>query len=240
MRVPIVTLMALASASAGWTPHKVVRNTALLDFSYQWPAEAAAIPALDLQLYKEAKAKLAKAQNDALDDQTAARQQKREFHQHEFSMSWTMAGQTARLLSLQSLLGTFSGGAHPNTIYGALLWDRRANRQVNVGALFLQPDAFSALTRIRYCAALNAERHKRRQGEDFGGSFDQCPKFSDLAIAPADKNKDGRFDTIEFVASPYVAGPYVEGEYETSLPVTSQLINAIRPEYRNSFARHRQ
>ena len=237
-KIAVIAVLTLTAATSA--PHKVVRNTIGLDFSYQWPAEAAAIPALDARLYKEAKAKLAEAQNDALDDQAAAREQKREFHQHEFSMRWTMAGQTARLLSLQSQLGTFSGGAHPNTVYGALLWDRRPNRQVSVGALFLQADAFSALTRIRYCAALNAERRKRRQGEDLGGSFDQCPKFSDLAIAPADTNKDGRFDTMEFVASPYVAGPYVEGEYEISVPVTSHLINAIRPEYRNSFARHRQ
>jgi len=61
-----------------------------------------------------------------------------------------------------------------------------------------------------------------------------------LAIAPLDRNRNGRFDTIAFVASPYVAGPYVEGEYEISLPVTSHLIRGIRPEFRDSFERQRQ
>lgn len=240
MKIGVLVISAFAIAAASSGTHKVVRTTPALDFSYEWPAEAVAIPPLDRRMYDQAKHDLAEAQKDAAEDQALARQQKRDFHAHEYSMSWTSAGQTPRLLSLQSALGTFTGGAHPNTSDDALLWDRKLNRPVSVSALFLQADAFSALTRIRYCAALNAERRKRREGQDLGTFFDQCPKYSDLAIAPADTNKDGRFDTIEFVASPYVAGPYVEGEYETSLPVTSQLINAIRPEYRNSFARHRQ
>ncbi len=80
----------------------------------------------------------------------------------------------------------------------------------------------------------------RRQGEKLGGEFDQCPKFGDVAIAHVDKNRNGRFDTIDFVASPYTAGPYAEGEYEVTLPVTSELIRGIRPEFRDSFERQRQ
>jgi hypothetical protein len=240
MKWGFLIIGAFAAAAAPSGTHKVVRNTPALDFSYEWPAQAVAVPALDRRFYDEAKRDLAEAQKNAAEDQALARQQKRDFHPHEFSMTWTTAGQTPRLLSLQSTLGTFTGGAHPNTSDGALLWDRKFNRPVSVSALFLQSDAFSALTRIRYCAALNAERRKRREGQDLGSFFNECPKYSELAITPADKNKDGRFETIEFVASAYVAGPYVEGNYEISLPVTSQLINAIRPEYRNSFARHRQ
>jgi hypothetical protein len=107
--------------------------------------------------------------------------------------------------------------------------------------LFLRKGAFAALTRARYCAALNAERSKRREGEKLDlPDFNACPKYGDLAIALLDKDKNGRFDTIDFVASPYTAGPYAEGEYEIPLPVTSQLIAGIKPEYRNSFERQRQ
>jgi hypothetical protein len=234
----VLGLLALGAASPA--PHKVVRSTPALDFSYTWPAEAVATPDLDRRFYNDAKAKLAEAQAYAADDEAAAKEQKRDFNQHDVSMQWTTAGQAPRLLSLQSELGSFQGGAHPNTSYGALLWDRKQAREIKVTSLFLQAGAFPALTRIRYCAALDAERRKRREGEKLGGEFDQCPKFSDLAISPVDKNRDGRFDTIAFVAAPYVAGPYVEGEYEISLPVTSQLIAAIKPDYRNSFARQRQ
>jgi len=84
---------------------------------------------------------------------------------------------------------------------------------------------------------LNAERLKRRQGEKLGGEFDECPKYSDLAIVPVDSNKDGRFDAIDFIAPPYVAGPYVEGDYSISLTVTLKIVGALKPAYCSSFAR---
>ena len=239
-RAPVIVGSAIVLAAASAAPHKVHHKTAALDFSFEWPREAAAIPKLDLQLYEEAKRKLAEAQTNAQDDQSAARQQKRQFHQHSFSMKWRAVGISPRLLSLRNQLRTFTGGAHPNTGYGSLLWDRRAGKQIAVSALFLRSEAFGAVMRGRYCSALNAERARRRQGEKFGGDFDQCPKFSDLAIAPFDRNNNGTFDTIAFIASPYTAGPYAEGEYEISLPVTSELIRGVRPEYRDSFERQRQ
>jgi Deacetylase PdaC len=241
MKLGIVVLGALALTAAAPVPHKVVRDTPALDFSYVWPAEAVAIPALDLRFYTEAKKALTEAQANAREDQQLAKQQKRDFNQHDYSMQWTTAGQTPRLLSLQRELGTFEGGAHPNTVYGSLLWDRSLKREIKIDSLFLRPGAFAAVTRTRYCAALNAERNKRREGEKLDlAEFNACPKYSELAIALVDKNKNGHFDTIDFVASPYTAGPYVEGEYSITVPVTSQLIAGIKPEYRNSFERQRQ
>jgi hypothetical protein len=234
-----LALLTLALTAAA-TPHKVVRSSNALDFKYQWSAEAAAIPALDLRLYKEAKAALSVAQKDAREGQALAREQKRDFISYDYSMTWTTVGETPRLLSLASDLGSFEGGAHPNSNYGSLLWDRPLNRAVGITALFTNANQFSAVTRASYCKRLDAERAKRRQGEKLGGEFDQCPKYSELAVFPADKNRNGRFDRITFVASPYVAGPYVEGEYEISLPVSSALIAAMNPEYRSSFEVQRQ
>ncbi|MFL6753985.1 MAG: PdaC/SigV domain-containing protein [Sphingomicrobium sp.] len=239
-RVLMIVGIAPMLAAASTAPHKLVRKTDALDFRFEWPGEAAAIPKLDLQLYNEAKRDLAQAQKNAQEDQTAARQQKREFHQHSFSLQWRSVGNGPRLLSLTNQLGTFTGGAHPNTSFGSLLWDRRSGKEIAVSALFLRSEAFGAVMRARYCAALAAERTKRRQRDKLGGEFDQCPKFGDLAIAPVDRNNNKRLDTIDFIASPYTAGPYAEGEYEISLPVTSELIRGIRPEYRDSFERQRQ
>jgi hypothetical protein len=234
--IPVAMMLIAASAS----PHKVVRTIPALDFTFEWPAEAAAIPALDLQLYTEAKRDLAEALRNALEDQTLARQQKRDFNQHDFSMKWSVAGQSARLLSLQNELGSFEGGAHPNSNYGALLWDRDQNREVALPSLFAAATQFAALTRATYCKKLDLERAKRREGDKLGGDFDKCPKYSELAVSLADRNRNGRFDQISFVASPYVAGPYVEGAYEITLPVTSAIIAALKPEYRASFEVHRQ
>jgi len=237
----IIVLAAMALTAAIGGPHKVVRKTSALDFSYIWPVQAVAIPALDARFYKDAKTKLAEAQKNATEDQALARKDKRDFNAHFFSVEWTTAGQTARLLSLQSENGSFEGGAHPNTSYDALLWDRRANRAIAIGSLFTRSADFAATTRGVYCKRLNAERLKRREGEKLDlPDFNACPKYSDLAIAPVDGNKNGRFDRIDFVASPYVAGPYVEGEYEIFAPVTAKLIAALKPEYRTSFEPQRQ
>jgi hypothetical protein len=235
-----LALLALALTAAA-TPHKVVRNTPALEFHYEWPAEAAAIPALDLRFYTEAKRNLAEALKNAGEDQALAKQQKRDFNPHSVTTTWTTRGETPRLLSLSSDNGSDEGGAHPNSGTGSLLWDRKLDREISVNSLFASPAQFAAVTRRTYCKKLDAERAKRREGfKPDLPEFNACPKFSELAIYPAAKNKNGRFDRMVFVASPYVAGPYVEGEYEITLPVTSQLIAALKPEYRPSLEVQRQ
>ena len=241
MKRGLILFPALALVAAAGVPHKVVRKTAALDFSYEWSSQAVQIPALDQRFYKDAKAKLAEAQKNAAEDQVLARQQKRDFNAHYYSMQWTTAGETPRLLSMQSESGSFEGGAHPNTSYGALLWDRLAFREISLASLFTLQGDFGALTLATYCEKLDAERTKKREGEKLElAEFNDCPKYSDLAIAPVDRNKDGLFDAIDFVASPYVAGPYVEGEYEVLVPITARLVAAMKPEYRSSFKAQRQ
>lgn len=234
----IMSAVMLMAVSTG--THRVVRHSPALEFSYAWPAEAVAIPALDLRLYTQAKKALAEAQANAREDQNLAREQKRDMMPHDFSMAWETAGQTMRLLSLEGSFGEFTGGAHPNHGSSGLLWDRKLDHEIAVVALFSTGAQFAGLTRPDYCQRLNAERAERREGEKLGGDFDQCPKYSDLAIVPSDKNHNGRFDRIRFIASPYVAGPYVEGDYEITLPVTAKLIAALKPEYRLSFEAQRQ
>lgn len=237
----LVAAALLLTAAAPAKPVKVEQNSKALEFSYEWPAEAAAIPALDRRFRSDMAKALKEARANALDDQKLARRQKRDFNGHFYSMAWTLAGETPRLLSLESDNGSFEGGAHPNTIYGALIWDRKLNRETSMDALLTGRGNFAAVVRAPYCKALDAERNKRREGEKLDlPEFNACPKFSDLAIAPVDHDKNGRFDRISVVASPYVAGPYVEGEYEIVLPVTARLVAALKPEYRSSFEVQRQ
>ncbi len=237
----LVAAALLFAAAAAAKPVKVEHDSAALEFSYEWPSEAAAIPALDRRF----RADLEKAYHEALangrDDQKLYQAQQREGAQDFYSMAWTNAGETSRLLSLQNELSTFTGGAHPNTSYDALIWDRKLERQTSMDALFAGAPRLSALTRKTYCRALDEERAKRREGQKLDlPEFNACPKYSDLAIAPVDGNKNGRFDAIDFVASPYLAGPYVEGEYVIKVAVTSKLIAALKPEFRSSFEAQRQ
>ena len=237
----LIALAALVvAANAEARPIMIVRNSTALEFTYAWPAEAAAIPALDHR-FRTALA-MAYRRHLALgrEDQKTYRAQGRGSVSDFYSLKWTTAGQTRRLLSLQDEHSAYTGGAHPNTDYGALLWERRDNRQISLGSLFRRTGALPALMRGAYCKALDAERLKRRQGEQLGGEFGQCPKLADLAIAPFDNDKNGQFDTIQFVASPYTAGPYSEGAYAIPLPVSRQLIAELKPAYRSSFEAQRQ
>ena len=234
-----LALVTALGAAAAPQPVKIDRQSKLLDFTYEWPAEAAAIPTLDKRFRADAAKAFAEARKYAEEDMALTREQKRDYNQHFYAAGWERFGQSKRLLSLGETVETFTGGAHPNHDFNALVWDRQLGKEVAMHRLFAKPTAFGAVTRSAYCKTLDKERMDRREGEKLGGEFDECPKFADLAIVPADKDGNGRFDRIDFIAPPYVAGPYVEGEYEIELPVTTALIAALKPEYRPSFETQR-
>ena len=239
-RAIFVAIAIVASSTASAKPVEIKRDSRALEFSYVWSSEAAEISALDTRFRTDMEKAFKEANSAAKEDQRLARDQNRDFNPHFYAMKWATSGQTTRLLSLKSEFGSFSGGAHPNSSYGALLWDRQLQSEVILANLFTRPTDFAALTQATYCKKLDAERKKRRNGEKIAGDFAKCPKFSELAIAPVDKNKNGSFDEIVFTASPYVAGPYTEGQYEISVPVTAKIIAALKTEYRTSFESQRQ
>jgi hypothetical protein len=160
-----------------------------------------------------------------------------DYNQHSSSTGYETSGQSDRLLSLRVDAGSFEGGAHPNSGTNALLWDRQANREINFADLFVDKSNRDRLLTQRWCDSLNKAREEKR-GEPVGGGgmFDDCPGLDDIAVMPVDSNKDGRFDRLLLVASPYVAGPYVEGSYEIELDVTPDLIAGMKKEYQPSFA----
>lgn len=238
--VLIGSTLLLTGAAPAVKAVEVERNSATLQFTYAWPASAAAIPPLDRRFRAEMDKAWRSARATVREEQKLTREQKRPFNPQFFSNVWTSAGESKRLLSLEGMLGEFTGGAHPNSGNFALLWDRALAREIKLDTLFTRPGAFAAVTRAAYCKGLDAERLKKREGEKLDGMFSECPKYAELAIAPVDGDKDGRFDRLNFVASPYVAGPYVEGEYEIALPVTAALIAALKPQYRASFEAQRQ
>ena len=149
-----------------------------------------------------------------------ARKQKRDFNRHFYSMDWTTAGETPSLLSLQSEIGSFEGGAHPNTSYDALLWDRRANRAITISSCSRGQPTSPRLRAAAYCKRLDAERSKRR-GEARSSDlpeFNQCPN---IRISPSRPSTGTGTDaSTGSPSSPHrmLPGPYVEGEYEITLP----------------------
>ena len=224
-------------ATASAKPVSFERETQAFSFSYSYPAEAAAVPALAAMLDKQRAASLAELETETKEAQKDAAANDYPFNPHMMGVTWTTTGNTAPLLAMLAEISTFSGGAHGNTGYEALLWDKAATRRVPIEGLFTDIKAALQPMRERYCDALNSERLARR-GEYAGEAddmFNACPPFDELVIIPSAVGNTG-FDRMMFIAAPYVAGPYVEGVYEISLPVTAAAVAGIKPEYRAAFS----
>lgn len=214
---------------------EVKESDDLLDLTYSWPAEAAAIPALAARL----EAELVRDRSEALDyarEDKAGRSADAPFNGHYLAKQWTVQGESARLLSLAAEVATFTGGAHGNMVYDQIIWDRSAGRAIEPADLFVDPEAaFAALSRI-YCPRLDAQRAEKRgetlplEGE--GWSID-CPDLAKQRLVPA--GKDGRFTTLLVLLPPYEAGAYAEGSYEVEIEVTDPVRALIKPEYRAEF-----
>jgi hypothetical protein len=211
------------------------RESPLLDFEYSWPD--AIEP--ETQLVEQLKADLAKSYDEALG---YARENKADmdkanasFNQNNFVRTWTIAGETPRLLSLVENTDTYTGGAHPNHNSSALLWDRASKQKIDLAQLFTSAQGLEGTIRAEFCKLLDAERAKRREGETLEGDFAQCPSFSELTIFPARENGSGPFNSVRLIADPYVAGPYAEGDYEVEVAVSAALVEALKPEFRADF-----
>lgn len=208
----------------------------LIEFHYEWSAEAAAVPQLVDRFSKEMDKVKADLIAGAKDDKTFRDKEGFDFHGHSSTTDYATAGQSPHLLSLSVDVAAYTGGAHGNYGTNGLLWDRRAAKQINVADLFAEPANMDRLLTQRWCDALNKAREEKR-GEPVGGGgmFDDCPKLGDITVVPADKDKNGRFERLILTASPYVAGSYAEGSYEIDFAVTPNLIAALKGDYRDSF-----
>jgi hypothetical protein len=235
--------MATAVAARGHAPPEPkakafvydVENE-LIELHYGWSAEAAAVPQLVARFRKEMEKAEAELISGAKEDKASREKEGFDFHGYMSSTDYESAGQSQRLLSLRVDAGSFTGGAHGNQGTGSLLWDRTASREIKDTDLFADAANRDRLLTQRWCDALNKAREEKR-GEPVGGGgmFDDCPKLDEIAVIPTDKDKNGRFEMLTLVASPYVAGPWAEGAYEIELPVTADLIAGLKSDYRVGF-----
>jgi hypothetical protein len=208
----------------------------LIEFNFSWPAEASAIPELVKRFQAEMGKEKAELIAGAEDDKAMRKKMGGDFNAFLATTAYETAGQSPRLLSLRSDGSGYTGGAHGYAGTSALLWDREVKQEVKFADLFADKANQDRLLIQRWCDALNqARQEKRGEPVGSGGLFDDCPALSEIAIIPVDSNKDGRFDHLLLIASPYVAGPWVEGAYEIDLKVTPDLISGLKAEYRPEF-----
>jgi hypothetical protein len=219
-------------------PFKVEDKSDLVEFSYSYPAEAAAVPQIVERLQDDLRKGRADTTQSAREDKKERGRQDFPFLAYSLQTDWTTEANTPRFLSLLSEVYAFTGGAHGNTGYSTLLWDRKANKEVAFEKLLVSPQAFARAIHDRFCKALNDARAEKRgepvvaTGDD---DFTVCVDPLKQTLVP--ESKDGKaIRNVTVVIGPYEAGPYVEGSYEIDLPVDTAMLKAIKPEYRNDFA----
>ncbi|MGC4252813.1 MAG: DUF4163 domain-containing protein [Sphingobium sp.] len=217
-------------------PFAVSEKTDLLDFVYDYPGQAAAVPALVSKLGKA----MAEAKENALKmaraDQKSAKESGYPFRKHSLETRWTVTADTPRLLALKSETYIFTGGAHGMTGYDSLLWDRHTKRETSLAAMMTSPKAFAAAIHDGFCKELDRQRAEKRgapvvRGDD---DFTQCidPMKEVLMLT----SKDGKLiDGVTVIVGPYSAGPYAEGSYDVVLPVDGAIRDAIKTEYQDAF-----
>ena len=225
------------SAAPAPTARKVSEEYDLYDFAYSYPAQAAAIPPLRDWL----EADLTKTRTDLIASAEEARAQAKgsdfPYHAYMASSDWQVVTDLPGWLSISALVGGYSGGAHGNYGFEALLWDKAANTRRAATDLFISKAALKAAVLEPFCTALTRERARKRGAEginDPSDMFNQCIDPLGQTIILGSKGGKG-FDRIGFLIGPYEAGPYAEGRYEVTLPVTPAVLAAVKPEYRAAF-----
>ncbi|MCY1672352.1 DUF4163 domain-containing protein [Novosphingobium sp. SL115] len=219
------------------TARAVHDNNDLYEFDYSYPASAGAIPALKALLDTD----LDKTRTGLIADAREGRKLSQEsdfpYHPYSHHIEWQVVTDLPAWLSMSTLVGTYSGGAHPNYGYDTILWDRIAGKRRAPTDLFASKSALSASLRAPFCKELDRQRAKKRGGEEPSGrisEFAECIDPAEQTVILGSSNGKA-FDRIGVLVAPYAAGPYAEGSYEVTVPVTASVLAAVKPEFRNSF-----
>lgn len=219
----------------------VDEKTALYEYYFSYPAQAAGIPALKALMDGELAKARAELASEARESQEEAKRAEFDFRPHTRDVVWQVVTDLPGWLSLSATISVYSGGAHPNHWFGTMVWDRQAGRQREALDLFTSKQALSRAIRASFCDRIDAERAERR-GEPVirsqEGLFDDCIDPVEQTVILGSSNRR-QFNRIGVLVPPYEAGPYAEGSYEVTLPVTAAVLAAVKPEYRDSFAQAR-
>ena len=226
------------SKSQGNGARSVAEETDDFLFEYSYPAEAGRIAGLAGLLDNRLDRQRAALAAESEQARREARQEGFPYNKHSYTAEWKVVAELPKWLSLSADVATYTGGAHGNYTVQSVVWDKDNLRLMNAIDLFSSPAALEQAFGDRFCEGLDRLRAERRGEpvpEDSEEMFDQCPGIDELEVLVGSSN--GRtFNRLTVYAGPYVAGPYAEGAYEVDLPVTQEVLDAVKPEYREAFS----
>ncbi|WP_332657779.1 RsiV family protein [Brevundimonas sp.] len=160
----------------------------------------------------------------------------------DLTLRWDAPVETAGLVSADGLVWSFTGGAHGNPGFHAILWDRRNLREVKPADLFRPGADLSKLDRA-LCDSINAAKAARGgdqawdpapyPGEQGDGIW-VCPVALDTPFSLAPGDTAGKAGGLVFLIDPYVVGPYAEGVYTAVVPAAA-VSALLSPEWAGQF-----
>lgn len=251
--VPSLALLSLAVLALGACDHKKDKKTASntppatvapLGFAKSDPDAQVSLtlpepiklyPDLHTRLYNDGVQTLTTFIDAAHKDRAEQSADGIDVPAYSHAISWKISAQSPRFLSLYAEEDDFQGGAHPNSTFQALLWDKTAKDLINTGKLFASgADLRGVDTYV--CKQIEAERSKRA-GQPVSQANDglSCPKIADSHIILIPSTVSGKIGAIDALFAPSEIAPYAEGPYEIRVP-QAQLQGLIAPDYADQFA----
>ncbi|MBB3349084.1 DUF4163 domain-containing protein [Sphingomonas sp. BK069] len=212
----------------------VAEKTADYTFAYVAPSAATRPPGLRQWLDRDRARFRRTVATEAAADRVEAAKDGYPFHQHEATRTWKVVTETPFLLSLSAETYRYTGGAHGGTAIESLVWDKARSRRLDPRALFVSAEALQRVLGARWCVWLSRERARRLQADEVDDPVFPCPKVAELTLLLGSSDRRA-IDRVGLIAGQYVAGAYAEGMYEMTVPVTPELLTAVRPAWQEVF-----
>ncbi|WP_288758634.1 DUF3298 domain-containing protein [uncultured Brevundimonas sp.] len=155
---------------------------------------------------------------------------------YEKSIAYAPGGETARLFSLSRTDFEYTGGAHPNTSFSAVLWDKTQKKRLGFADLF-RPGADLSVLDKALCDAANAAKQARSPGSERAtqdGKMWTCPKAVATPFVLAPGQTPGQAGGVTFLIGAYQIGPYSDGYYWVTVPQNA-FRALLNPAYADQF-----
>lgn len=220
---------------------QVAERTDLFLFEYSYPQAAGETEGLAQWLDRRLERKRNALAERAEEGRSEARDNGFPFNSYSSETAWEVVADLPGWLSLSADLSSYSGGAHPNYGFDTIVWNKQEATAMEPIAFFTSAQALDEALGPQLCEALNAQRAERRgqpveeeeeEGED---PFEACVKPDETNVLLGSTNGE-TFNRIGIQIAPYIAGPYAEGSYEFTFPITPELLDVVREDYRTAFA----
>jgi len=236
LTVSVVAVAAGTAADAPILARDLIlkNNSANLQYGWRVPPEVGIEPALFHMMHAKAEAGLVAGLGQANADAAAAKKAGDPVHQYTDLRYWDVAADTTRLLALIGQVYGYTGGAHGNSGFDTVIWDRKSQAVIGLPSLFSDRVKARAILEPLVCAALAKEQAARRGGVKAAPEFEKCPPLEQASVVPFGGMAPVAH-SVRVIYAPYVAGPYVEGSYEITLPWPAAIKPLVKPEFREAL-----